>query len=147
MSKPRVERDYVSKSRYGFRILPGEGPGAGDFVDYSAAVGRGLGKAFEAGDFGAGTFHVLRGQRLGRGQLRECGAGQRQGSGDGERVGRHSARHSKTRRPRCRANGSKSRSLCSSRYPLSIQRVAITVSMVLRIVTPRLRRVRKFLAA
>jgi hypothetical protein len=52
-----------------------------------------------------------------------------------------------TRKPRCLANGSKSRSSCNSSYPLSMHRVAITVSMVLRTVTPFLRRVRKFFAA
>ncbi len=52
-----------------------------------------------------------------------------------------------TRRPRCLANGSKSRSLCSRSYPLSMHRVAITVSMVLRTVTPSLRSARKFFPA
>ena len=52
-----------------------------------------------------------------------------------------------TRRPRCSANGSKSLSLCSKSYRLSMHRVAITVSMVLRAVTPSLRSARKFFAA
>jgi hypothetical protein len=52
-----------------------------------------------------------------------------------------------TRRPRWSTNGSKSLSLCSRSYPLSIHRVAITVSIVLRTVTPRLRSARKFRAA
>src|ERR1035438_6313212 len=52
-----------------------------------------------------------------------------------------------TRSRRCLANGSKSRSLCSRAYPLSIHRVAITVSMVLRTVTPSLRSARRFFAA
>jgi hypothetical protein len=60
---------------------------------------------------------------------------------------RNTACQTTTRRPRCLTNGSKSRSLCSSVYPLSMHRVAITVSMVLRTVTPRLRSARKFFAA
>ena len=52
-----------------------------------------------------------------------------------------------TRKPRNLANGSKSLSLCSRSYPLSMHRVAMIVSMVFRTATPRLRSARKFLAA
>ena len=38
--------------------------------------------------------------------------------------------------PRCRTNGRKSRSACSSVKPSSMQRVAMSVSMVLRMVIP-----------
>lgn len=52
-----------------------------------------------------------------------------------------------TRRPRCFANRSKSRSLCSKSNPRSMHLVAMTVSIVFRTVTPRPRNARKFLAA
>jgi len=55
--------------------------------------------------------------------------------------------HTTTRRPRYLTNGWKALSSCSNSYPLSMHRVAITVSMVLRTVTPALRSARKFLAA
>ena len=51
------------------------------------------------------------------------------------------------RSPRCSTNGSKSLSLYSSTRLLAIQRVAITVSIVLRIVIPRSLSARKFFAA
>ena len=41
------------------------------------------------------------------------------------------------RKPRCVMNGSKSRSACSRVNPLSMHRVAITVSIVLRTVIPK----------
>jgi hypothetical protein len=47
--------------------------------------------------------------------------------------------HVTTLRPRYATNGSKSRSQCRRSYPLSIQRVAIIVSTVSRMVTPRRR--------
>ena len=67
----------------------------GDLVDCGTAIGRGLSEVFEAGDFGADTLRVLRGERLGWGQLRECDVSQRQGHGDGK-----GASHSTTRRLR-----------------------------------------------
>ena len=50
--------------------------------------------------------------------------------------------HETTFSPRYVANESKSRSLCRSSYPLSMQRVAMIVSIVLRMVTPRPRSTR-----
>ena len=52
---------------------------------------------------------------------------------------RHQDSECATFNPRCRANGEKSRSECSSVKPSSIQRVAISVSMVLRMVIPLVR--------
>lgn len=47
-----------------------------------------------------------------------------------------------SRRPKCSANGAKSRSECNRVRPSSIHRVAISVSMVFRIVMPLPRRMR-----
>lgn len=52
-----------------------------------------------------------------------------------------------TRSPKCAAKGSKSLSLCSKEYLDSMQRVAITVSIVLRTVMPSTLNLRKFCAA
>ena len=51
------------------------------------------------------------------------------------------------RSPRCRTNGSKSRSLYNNESSFSMQLVAISVSIVFRILIPRVLSLRKFLAA